>query len=631
MAAAGLGEDALEDDVATERKLEQLRRRRIDQVNLHVKSTTSGATARDVQLLACRLANRLCSTLDDESNGGGMSGGAKVVPSTSGGDGLGDKTTVAAQMASAGCVNAVALIFRMFEALDLELMVEALQLSLLLARACAAVAPADDAPASEASSLASASGAIAVADEPAEPSPLLPLLRPLYTPSTCKRVSEVTKQFPHSRKAQRLSCLLVGQLGSTCGAPARRCFADCCEPIVAAAAGSLDEHAASDSDGSSVRGGGGNEIPTLHREGVREFACRALAVLAKEPGLSRRLVAAGAGQAVTRAMEAAPRDYDVQLSSLETMAMLTESNRGMWDGGDGGRTHDGSELPATIDAPCRAAVRSIQTFVRDPNIHGAASQAILALLVSDAAESATRSVAAAGGTTALSRVLATSPTNGEVQLPAILAINELLQHCSSSSSSSSSSIGGDGRSGSGEIEETTRKDCGGEAKTTVKVVAEAGEETSPAAEAIHTVERELIAAAGCELLCKSAKTFPRNRELRLGCLRAMGALCRGAPEAAVDRLVDGGVCEQVSARSNRPSTSERSDRNLKFWCVSIVLFRFSPLHTFRSFQRISCFTPEDNPKGWSGCASSYFLSCKTLTPCLFIATGVSVLGAVRCS
>eukprot|EP00903_Cladosiphon_okamuranus_P006843 g6665.t1 len=421
VAAAGLGEDVLVDDVATERKLQQLRRRRIDQVNLHVKSTTSGATARDVQLLACRLANRLSCTLDDESNGGGISGGGKA-GAARGGGGLGDTASVAAQMASAG------------------------------------------------------------------------------------------------------------------GAPARRCFADCCETIVAAAAGSLDENAASDSDGSGMRGRGGNETLSLHREGVRAAACQALAVLAKEPGLSRRLVAAGAGQAVTRAMKAAPRDYEVQLSSLETMAILTESNRGMWDDEDNGRMNDDSELTVTIDAPCRAAVHAIQTFVRDPNIHRAASQAVLALLVSDAAESAACSVAAAGGATALSRVLATSPTNGEVQLPAILAINELLERrCRRRSSSHSSS--------SAEIEEMTKQDsCGGEAPTTSIVAAK---ETLPEAEARQTVEHELVAAAGCELLCKSSKTFPQNRELRLGCLRAMGALCRGAPETAVDRLVDGGVCEQL--------------------------------------------------------------------------------------
>lgn len=514
--------------MATEKQLQQLRRRRIDHVNLHIKSTTSGATARDVQLLACRLAIRLSSTLDDETNAGGMSDGGKV-GATGGGGGLRDKTTVAAQMASDGCVDAVALIFRMFEALDLELMVEALQLSLVLARACAAVPPADDA--SEASSLASSSQALAETDEPAELSPLLPLLRPLYTPSTSKKVSEVAKQFPHSRKTQRLCCLLVGELGATCGAPARRCFADCCEPIVAAAAGSLDEHAASDSDGSSMRGGGGNETPSLHREGVREVACQALAVLADEPGLSRRLVAAGAGHAVTRAMEAAPRDYDVQLSSLETMAMLTETNRGMWDDEDDGRTSDGGGLPAAIDAPCRRAVHSVQTFVRDPNIHRAASRAILALLVSDAAWSAARSLAAAGGATALSRVLATSPTNGDVQLPAILAINELLARSRNIRSGEISKV------------RVPKQSCGGDVPTTAIVAV--GEMTT-AAEANQPVVREFIAAAGCELLCKSAKTFPRDRELRLGCIRAMGALCEGAPETAVDRLVDGGVCEQVS-------------------------------------------------------------------------------------
>ncbi len=550
MVAAGLGEEVLEENEAAEARLRQLRQRRVDQVNLHVKSTTSGATARDVQLLACRLANRLCATLDDETGvGGGGKAGIKSggVGGGGGGGELGSKTAVAVDLASAGGVDAVALIFRLFEALDSQLMVEALQFALVLACACAAVVTEEES-SSETSSLASSSSrALAAADERSEPSPLLPLLRPLYAPSSCKRVSEVARRFPHSRKTQSLCCLLVGQLGSACGAPARRCFADCCEPIVAAASGSLEERNASDSDWSSVGGGDGGgkgvfsrgrDPPSPRVGGVRDVACQALAVLAHEPGLSRRLVTAGAGPAVTHAMGAAPRSYDVQLSCLETIAMLAESNHGMWDD-DAPTGGSAGAAPAVIDAPCRRAVQSIQTFARDPGIHRAASRAILALLVGDAAGNAARSVAAAGGATALSRVLATSPTNGEVQLPAVLAINELLERY------------GGGRSGEKEDARLTGHDQGSEALTAVSAETKAVETVVPAVEATQTVEGELIAAAGCELLCKSAKTFPRDRELRLGCMRAMGALCRGAPEAAVDRLVEAGVCEQVSTWRQR--------------------------------------------------------------------------------
>ncbi|CAN0519288.1 unnamed protein product [Ectocarpus sp. 12 AP-2014] len=368
VAAAGLGEEVLEDNEVAEAKLAALRRRRVDEANLHVKATTSNATARDVSLLACRLANRLSATLDDEN------GGARGTEGV-GGDTLGAQTSVAADMASAGGANAAALIFRMFGALDLELMVEALQFSLILARACSA-APIDEEPASETSSLASSSHSLVedrVVETAPEPSPLLPLLRPLYAPSVCKRVAEVAKQFSHSRKTQRLVCLLVGELGSTCGAPARRCFADCCEPIVVAAAGGLDEHAASDSDGSSVLGGigggGKNGLSTsivassLPGQGVRDVACQALSILAQESGLSRRLVAAGAGKASAVALSAAPREHSVQLYGLETIALLAESScsPGMWES-------------TTIDAPCRLAVQSVQTFIRDPNIHRAASQ-----------------------------------------------------------------------------------------------------------------------------------------------------------------------------------------------------------------------------------------------------------------
>ncbi|CAM9698027.1 unnamed protein product [Scytosiphon promiscuus] len=493
IAAAGLGDKVLEDIEAAEARLARLRRRRVDEVNLHVKSTTSGATVRDVQLLACRLAN----------------------PTTS----------VAVDMASAGAVNAVALILRMFEAPDLGLMLEALQLAILLSCACAAARAADDS-ASETSSLASSSqGGFGTGtnkhDTAEQPSPLLPLLRPLYAPSFCRKVAEIANKFPHSKKAQHLCCLLVGKLGSlneaAAAAAARRCFADFCDPCVAAVASSLDE--AADSDGSSTQagGGGGRHGPflpngtSLPGQGVREVACQTLAVLAREPGLRRRLVARSAPKAVVTALEAAPRNYDVQLSCLETVAMLAESNRGMWDDDGGGGAVDAGRL----------AVKSVQTFVRDAQIHRAASSAILALLSgggSGNAAAAARGVVAAGGATALCRVLATSPNAGEVQLPAVLAINALLERCDSSSGSSAD-------------------------RAQVLAIEPGEKPLSVAMGAGEPLEHEFISAGACELLCKSAKTFPRDREIRVGCVKAMGALCRGT--GATARLIAGGGCEQL--------------------------------------------------------------------------------------
>ncbi|CAB1119102.1 unnamed protein product [Ectocarpus sp. CCAP 1310/34] len=528
VAAAGLGEEVLEDNEVVEAKLAALRRRRVDEANLHVKATTSNATARDVSLLACRLANRLSATLDDEN--GGARGTGRV-----GGDTLGAQTSVAADMASAGGVDAVALIFRMFGALDLELMVEALQFSLILARACSAV-PKDEEPASETSSLASSSHSLVedrVVETAPEPSPLLPLLRPLYAPSVCKRVAEVAKQFSHSRKTQRLVCLLVGELGSTCGPPARRCFADCCEPIVVVAAGGLDEHAASDSDGSSVLGGigggGKNELSTsivassLPGRGVRDVACQALSVLAQESGLSRRLVAAGAGKASAVALAAAPREHSVQLYGLETIALLAESSSspGMWES-------------TTIDAPCRLAVQSVQTFMRDANIHRAASRAILALLVGDAAGDASRSIAAAGGATALARVLATSPNVREVQFPAVLAINELL--------------------------ERFRSNCAESAPTPVSEPGEEDDSASAVAAEPGNVERELIAAAGCELLCKLMKivdAYPDDIEVRragLALLVGVSEHGEGTTEASDDET------EENDDQGNQMTTGALASR-----------------------------------------------------------------------
>lgn len=513
MKAAGLGEEVLHDNEAAEAKLHQLRRWRAEQATLHLKSTTSGATTRDVQLVACRVANRLCLTLDGE---GGIDGGGER-------RGLGGilqgelsrRQSVAVALASGGGVAAVTLLFRMFEALDIELMMEALSFALALARGCASMPVLDDS-SSETPSLAAPQilGSEEAAKEQIAGPPLLPsirILRALYAPSVCRKIAEIAKQFPHSSKVQKVFCLLVGELGFSCGRTARWCFAECCEPTVAAVQGNLDKHVASTIDESSMHGGSG-ELS----QGVTEAACQTLAILAQEPGLSRRLVAAGAGQAITRAMEAAPLNNEIQLRCLETLTLLTESSPDMWNGCAGDRAGDAS-TPSPIDAPCRRAVESIQTFVRDTSMHLAASRAVLALLTNDTHGNAARSVSAAGGVTALSRVLATSPINNEVQLPAVLAIAALLEGCA--------------------------------AESVLRSHVAPGEvSTALVAPLPNTqkVEHELVAAAGCELLSKSAKTFPRDRDLRLGCLRAMSVLCRGTKQVAVMRLVDSGMCEQVT-------------------------------------------------------------------------------------
>lgn len=169
-----------------EAKLQQLRRRRVEQ-SQQVKSITSGATARDVQLVACRLANRLCLTLNSDMDGGNSEGGlsATIAPKS-----------VAAALAMSGGVDAVALIFRMFEATDKELMVEATTLALSLVRGCAMVTrnPSGDASAepSLTSPYASLGSESRVEDGAGFSSHLLPLLKTLHAPTTCRRIAEVS-------------------------------------------------------------------------------------------------------------------------------------------------------------------------------------------------------------------------------------------------------------------------------------------------------------------------------------------------------------------------------------------------------------------------------------------------------
>lgn len=145
---------------------------------------------------------------------------------------------------------------------------------------------------------------------------------------------QFSRCFPDSRKVQRRCCLLVAELGATCGAPARRCLAECCEQVVAAAASDLDERGTSDGSEASVfvHGGAaaGRDTPA---EGVREVACQALAILAQEPGLVRRLALTGVGHAVTFAMQTDARNRDVQISCLETierLAAIASDIPGVW-------------------------------------------------------------------------------------------------------------------------------------------------------------------------------------------------------------------------------------------------------------------------------------------------------------
>lgn len=557
VAAAGLGQEVLQDNESAEAKLQQLRDRRAEQPNKHMKSTTSGATARDVQLVACRLANCLCLSLDGVDGGGGATGKGGSEGASSFGE-LGAMKVVV-DMVKAGGVDAVALIFRMFEASDLELMVETLAFSLALARGCAAKPappPADDSSSGSSFLVSTTSREESGTREDEDVAELAPLLRTLYIPPCCSRVAEIGAAFPLSRRVQRLCCLLVGELGTICGSPARRCFAECTEVIVAAAGGGLDGHAASDSDGSSAIGVGSTagdsstkitglsagrplSIISFPTVGVREAACQALATLAQEPGLSHRLAEAGAGHAVTHAMEAAPRDHEVQLSCLETLAILAEQNLDMWDGHAEGGANDPVTAPATavtaaVDAPCRRVVESMQHFVRDPSIHRAASRAVLALLNGGASENAIWSLGASGGATALCRVLATSPNDGDVQLPAVLAIAKLLEGC-----------GMDERAILKKEEVKEEEEEEEETRSEGSTISAHTGSDDLSVGAPSTMVSELVAAAGCELLCKSAKTFPRDRNLRLGCLRAMASLCQAAGQAATQRLVGAGVCEQV--------------------------------------------------------------------------------------
>lgn len=528
--AAGLGKEVLQWNEAAEAKLQQLRRRRAEHTSKpYFKSTTSGANTRDVQLIACRLANRLCVTPDEkvgEARGDGSSG--RLSGTNESFQAWGGASCLAAELAAKGGITAVALLLRMFDATDLELMEDALTLALALTRGCvAASADAEDSLPSTASSLLSYSHVSGSKEqEPEQTKQLLPLLSAFHTPLVCRRVAEFAKRFPQNGRIQWLCCLLIVELGSTCGAPARRCLAESSDAVIAVVGGNLDDYESSDGDTAIVRGD--ELLSNLSRsrstaEGVREAGCRALAILSQEPGLSQRLATAGAGQAVTQAMRTAPRGREVHIACLQTLTVLAGTNPGMWCGGEedeGGTAGEGSAgvcslaVPA-LDRACKAVVQSLQTFTSDMIIHEAACKAMLALLAGDSSGSAARSLQAAGAATTLCRVLSNSPMSVEVQLTAVLAINALLEVCGARSAA--------WLQRNQPIEE---------------------QKLEKAATAVG-IESELITADGCELLVKSAKVFPRQRDLSLGCLTNMAALCRGGEQASVERLVRAGVCEQV--------------------------------------------------------------------------------------
>lgn len=528
--AAGLGEEVLRGNEAAEAKLQQLRRQRAEHSSKpHFKSTTSGANTRDVQLIACRLANRLCVTFDEtvgEARGDCRDGRLRGTNEMS--QVWGGTSCLAAELAAKGGVTAVALLLRMFDASDLELMEEALTLTLTLTRGCvAASADVESSLSSTASSLFNYSHVCGSREqEPEQTKELLPLLSAFHTPLVCRRFAEVAKRYPQNGKIQWLCCLLVCELGSTCGAPARRCLAESSDSVIAVVEGNLDDYESSDGDTAIARSDelfSNRSRSSSTAEGVREAGCRALAVLSQEPGLSHRLVTAGAGKAVTHAMRTAPRGREVHLACLQTLAVLAGTNPGMWCGEEKDEGETAGEGSAgvcplavpTLDRACKAVVQSLQTFASDKVIYEAACKAMLALLAGDSSGSAARSLQEAGAATTLCRVLSNSPMSEEVQLTAVLAIDALLDVCGTRS--------------------VTRLQWN-------QPIVE--QKLGKAATAVG-IESEIIASGGCEMLVESAKVFPRQRDLRLGCLTNMSALCRGGRQAAVGRLVRAGVCEQV--------------------------------------------------------------------------------------
>lgn len=528
--AAGLGEEVLQGNEAARDKLQQLRRQRVEHTSKpYFKSTTSGANTRDVQLIACRLANRLCVTFDEtigEARGDCRDGkprGTNIMSQAWGGT-----SCLAAELAAKGGVTAVALVLRMFDASDLELMEEALTLALTLTRGCvAASADVEDSLSSTASSPLSYSHMSGSRkQEPEQTRELLPLLSAFHTPLICRRIAEVTKTFPQNGKIQWLCCLLVCELGSTCGAPARRCFAESSDSIISVVGGNLNDYESSDGNTAITKGDelfSNRSRSSSAAEGVREAGCRALAVLSQEPGLRHRLVTAGAGEAVTQAMQTAPRGREVHLACLQTLAVLAETNPGMlldgeedegetaWESSSG----IGSLAVPTLDRTCKVIVQSLQTFTSDMVVYKAACKAMLALLAGDSSGSTAHSLQEAGAATTLCHVLSNSYVSEEVQLTAVLSIDALLDIC-----------------GAGSV-------------ARLRWNQPIEEEKLGKAATATGIEREIIAAGGCEMLVESAKVFPRQRDLRLGCLTNMSALCRGGRREAVRRLVRAGVCEQV--------------------------------------------------------------------------------------
>lgn len=104
---------------------------------------------------------------------------------------------VNALLAMGGGVDAVALIFRMFEATDKELMVEVITLALSLVRGCAMVpsnplGEASSEPSPLSASNSSLGSKLRGEDDAGISSHLIPLLNTLHAPTSCRKIAEVS-------------------------------------------------------------------------------------------------------------------------------------------------------------------------------------------------------------------------------------------------------------------------------------------------------------------------------------------------------------------------------------------------------------------------------------------------------
>ncbi|CAM9687788.1 unnamed protein product [Discosporangium mesarthrocarpum] len=512
VAAAGLGDDVLADFEREEGKLQALRDRRRRERVQRSRGVPGGTTMRDVQLWACRVANRLL--LADQEQPPSMGG---LGMSDVSGDGAGGG--VAGTLVGGGAVTATARLLRMFEASDLLLMREVLGLAITLVRHLLVLADAlggaDNAFAPDwgqggawgegwryLGTESRGDGAVARVGE---------WLRPHRAARVCQRVGEFALAFPRDRVTQLVCCSFAAELGSL-GPEARRCLAMMCEPVLRAIEGA----SGLDRGGGEARINDADEVERLVHRGqgsssLREAACRALSALAQERGLARRLVGAGAARALMLAMASGTGDREVQLHCLGALTSLVEHSPGMWV----------DAMAISMSEPCQMVVSCLKTFARDTNIQRKACRAAVALMEVSPQGEAAQIICVSGGGAPIIHALTRSPNDATVQLPAILALNAVMD--------------GLARKRTTEV---------------LKVKGLSSEETSGAGggglgAAGVSLAKELIAAGACELLVKSARNFPRDRDLREGCLKAMASLCHWAGASAGQRLVNSGVCEQI--------------------------------------------------------------------------------------